>query len=526
MKNLGQYNEDLSVPRKEDIDSLETRVKTNEDNIAMAESDIESLNTDVDTLKTDVSGVKTALSSKQDTITGAASTIVDDNLAAGKVLVSNNSGKVSAARGLGYNSDALFVGDYARYGPSGSYIDIVFNNKYAIGAAVDSSTETELDGVAIGSLVSADRYIWLKSDQVTFGNDDTPIKVTGVADATNDHDAVNLGQLNDALGNYISKTNTGTQSMAGPLNVASVVTAIGQTQHLSLQVGGRAPVIGVESTLGEINVFFDTGESTIQLMGSSILGNPITLAGIKDGVNDADAVNVSQLNEVKNSIPEVSKFLPVTGGTLLGNLNLNTNELYLDGNGYRISTSAGRLQIRQATDLTPNSVAITEYNDDANKQLHIVVNDSSDGSHNTQLVLKKNTLQLYNNTVSGSTTTVGYVNVKGVADGTDTHDAVNLGQLNNVGIKSISTTAKFTKQSGFTIGPYDFFTSSSVTVQFPNMKQGIVAVVFPDSQIFLYPPQATKTAYPSPSANYSLVIGCFSYTMNNGYSYPFTVLYY
>lgn len=27
MKNIGQYNQDLSVPRKKDIDSLETRIK-------------------------------------------------------------------------------------------------------------------------------------------------------------------------------------------------------------------------------------------------------------------------------------------------------------------------------------------------------------------------------------------------------------------------------------------------------------------------------------------------------------------
>ena len=57
MKNIGQYNQDLSVPRKKDIDFLEARVKTNEDNIAMAESDIEGL-------KTDVSNVKTAIPSK------------------------------------------------------------------------------------------------------------------------------------------------------------------------------------------------------------------------------------------------------------------------------------------------------------------------------------------------------------------------------------------------------------------------------------------------------------------------------
>ena len=97
MKNIGQYNQDLSVPRKKDIDSLETRVKTNEDNIAMAESDIEGLTTDVGTLKTDVGQVKTALNFKQDTITGGASTITDNNLTANHALVSNGSGKVGVS---------------------------------------------------------------------------------------------------------------------------------------------------------------------------------------------------------------------------------------------------------------------------------------------------------------------------------------------------------------------------------------------------------------------------------------------
>lgn len=96
-KNLGLYNNDLSVPRKKDIDALTLRVDTNEDNIAMAESDIEGLQTDVGALKTDVGQVKTALNSKQDTITGGASTITDDNLTANRALVSNGSGKVTVS---------------------------------------------------------------------------------------------------------------------------------------------------------------------------------------------------------------------------------------------------------------------------------------------------------------------------------------------------------------------------------------------------------------------------------------------
>lgn len=96
-KNLGLYNNDLSVPRKKDLNALETRIKTNEDDIAMAQSDIEGLSSDVGTLQTDVGQVKTALGSKQDTIVGGASTITEDNLTADKALVSNASGKVAVS---------------------------------------------------------------------------------------------------------------------------------------------------------------------------------------------------------------------------------------------------------------------------------------------------------------------------------------------------------------------------------------------------------------------------------------------
>ncbi len=330
----------------------------------MAESDIKGLNTDVGTLKTDVSNVKTALSSKQDTITGAASTIVEDNLTAGKVLVSNASGKVSAA--------SVGIDDI---NPVGKYLKLT-------------------GGTLTGLLVLEDEEAQIK-----------------------------IGEA----GVIFNPSHNEPQIVVSDSNYA--------TQYISLSSSQTKIVGGTQFT--NTNMTLASGGITIQKLESGV-PSTATLSGISDGVNANDAVNLSQLNAVKAEIPDPSSFLPVTGGTLLGDLNLNLNALYLDGGGYRINAPVGRLQIKQATDLTPNSVAIVEYNDDDNKQLHIVVNDSSDGSHNTQVVLKKNTLQLYNNTVSGSSTSTGYVNVKGVADGTDTHDAVNLGQLNKLAPKGVA----------------------------------------------------------------------------------------
>lgn len=105
-KNLGLYNDNLSVPRKQDVDAVASRVNTNEDNIAMLDSDMEAAQGDITTLKGNVTTLTTALQSKQDKITGGASTITDDNLTANRALVSNGSGKVAVsavtATELGY----------------------------------------------------------------------------------------------------------------------------------------------------------------------------------------------------------------------------------------------------------------------------------------------------------------------------------------------------------------------------------------------------------------------------------------
>ena len=105
-KNLGLYNDNLSVPRKQDVDAVASRVNTNEDNIAMLDSDMEAAQGDITTLKGNVATLTNALGSKQDTIVGGASTVTDSNLTANRALVSNASGKVAAsavtATELGY----------------------------------------------------------------------------------------------------------------------------------------------------------------------------------------------------------------------------------------------------------------------------------------------------------------------------------------------------------------------------------------------------------------------------------------
>lgn len=195
MKNIGQYNQDLSVPRKKDIDSLETRIKTNEDNIAMAESDIEGLTTDVGILKTDVTSVKTALNSKQDTVVGAASTIVENNLTAGKVLVSDASGKVGADASISNVSDVIamnkrLIAQYSILCSDNEKIVELDTDTFSY-PAVRFGQNASTKAIKIFGEVE-DKVVEFSTESEDF------VTLRGVADATGKSDAVNLGQLNKA----------------------------------------------------------------------------------------------------------------------------------------------------------------------------------------------------------------------------------------------------------------------------------------------------------------------------------------
>ena len=332
MKNIGQYNQDLSVPRKKDIDSLETRVKTNEDNIAMAESDIEGLNTDVGTLKTDVNNVKTALSSKQDTIVGAASTIVEDNLDAGLILVSDSSGKVGTA------STGMLAPAYLK--------------------------------VADGSQV--------RTTYAEFTGTRTTLR---------------------------TKTNDG--------------------------------VFGAT---------FELSPTSINLSRFNPASPYVSITGVADAINTNDAVNLKQLNEVKNSIPSSSDFVKTSGGAVTGPLYLfggtgplavkngsvKLNEGYSIGYGdgnYNFTQISGNFLISKGD--SGQGVYITSGTDGTNGTLSVYVNNDNQNASTYMTIASNGVISLSATERANGSLMVNDVRVTGVADGTADKDAVNLGQLNS-----------------------------------------------------------------------------------------------
>lgn len=147
MKNLGLYNNDLSIPRKQDVDGVSSRVSTNEDNIATLDSDMEAAKQDITTLKGNVTTLTNALGSKQDKITGGASTIADDNLTENRVLVSDDSGKVAVSNTT--NTELGYLGGVT------SAIQTQLNGKVPTSRTVngkDLSVDISLGASDVGAL--------------------------------------------------------------------------------------------------------------------------------------------------------------------------------------------------------------------------------------------------------------------------------------------------------------------------------------------------------------------------------------
>lgn len=227
-KNLGLYNENLSVPRKQDIDAVASRVNTNEDNIAMLDTDMEAAQGDITTLKGNVSTLTTALQSKQDKIAGGASTITDDNLTANRALVSNSSGKVAVS---GITSTEL------------GYLDGVTSNvQTQINGKVNKSGDTMTGKLSVGSAsLDTNGYVtgtWLKTTaDVALSTEPSQIAVLKdgwIYSRTPEQIKSDIGLGNVDNAKQYSATNP------PPYPVTSVN---GQTGDVTLEAGGGTTIV-------------------------------------------------------------------------------------------------------------------------------------------------------------------------------------------------------------------------------------------------------------------------------------------
>uniref|UniRef100_UPI00370987FC YadA-like family protein n=1 Tax=Burkholderia multivorans TaxID=87883 RepID=UPI00370987FC len=167
---------------------------------------------------------------------------------------------------------------------------------------------------------------------VTMGGDKAsgPVKVTNVADATGDTDALNLGQLkqaglvdDDGAGNLTSLAVTyddatkGTITLGGDPATGTKITnvAAGELSATSKDAVNGSQLFATNTRVGDLEdtlhdsglidpvtgqslaVMYDSAAKDKVTLGGAGASSPVTLSNVKAGVADTDAVNVSQLRD-------------------------------------------------------------------------------------------------------------------------------------------------------------------------------------------------------------------------------------
>ncbi|MDS0790677.1 YadA-like family protein [Burkholderia pseudomultivorans] len=209
-----------------------------------------------------------------------------------------------------------------------------------------------------------------------------PVALKNVADGVDRHDAINVGQLQDA----------GLVAPVDPTNPGAGLTS------LAVAYDGVA-------------------KDTVTLKGA----DGTTLSNVKAGVADMDAVNVSQLKDAGLIDPSTGKSIAAVTYDRNADGTPNYGSVTL-GNG------TGPTQLKNVADATDDGDAL---NLGQLKNAGLVGEDTS--GKLTSLAVTYDGASKDSVTLGGAGATTP-VALKNVADGVDRHDAINLGQLQDAGL--------------------------------------------------------------------------------------------
>ncbi|MEB2602374.1 YadA-like family protein [Burkholderia cenocepacia] len=255
----------------------------------------------------------------------------------------------------------------------------VINKQLADSGLVDPATGQSIAAVTYDR--NADGTPNLGSVTLGGAGATTPVALKNVADGVDRHDAINVGQLQDA----------GLVAPVDPANPGAGLTS------LAVAYDGVA-------------------KDTVTLKGA----DGTTLSNVKAGVADMDAVNVSQLKgsgligDDGKAIAAVTYDRNADGTPNYGSVTL--------GNG------AGPTQLKNVADATDDGDALNLG------QLKGAGLVGDDGKGNlTSMAVTYDGAAKDSVTLGGAGATTP-VALKNVADGTERHDAINLGQLQDAGL--------------------------------------------------------------------------------------------
>ena len=331
---------------------------------------------------------------------------------------------------------------------------VVDSNGLALNTALTGIQS--ITGAGAGSISFADGGIKL-NNKVTIDNTG---KITGVADGTDEKDAVNFGQLDatnkkvDNLTTEVGKgwtvaTENGTATKVG---AGDTVKFSGADNNIKVSNDGKDVKVELNKNLTGIQSINGTGAGSISFADGGIkLNNKVTIdntgkiTGVADGTiaaGSTDAVNGSQLNDIKNSI-----------NTDISNKTFGLKD---DKCSEVTSTLGNTVQVKGAD-------GITSTVKDGALEIGLKLQDNSNlvvNSNGLALNTALTGIQSINGAggtinLAGSAITINETTfnkdgrIQNVADGTETKDAVNFGQLDATNKKVDNLTTEVGK--GWTV---------------------------------------------------------------------------
>ncbi|WP_244130007.1 YadA-like family protein [Burkholderia sp. BCC0097] len=348
-----------------------------------------------------------------------------------------------------------------------------------------------------GKPIAAVTYDSAAKDSVTLGGAGatTPVALKNVADAKDDGDALNLGQLknaglvgDDGAGNLTSMAVTydgaakDTVTLGGTGATAPVAlknVADGTDRHDAINVGQLqdaglvAPVDPSNPGAGltSLAVAYDgVAKDVVTLKGT----DGTTLSNVKAGVADMDAVNVSQLKDSGLIDPSTGKSIAAVTYDRNTDGTPNYGSVTL-GNG------TGPTQLKNVADATDDGDAL---NLGQLKNAGLVGEDGSGKLTSMAVTYDSAAKDAVTLGGAGATTPVA---LKNVADGTDRNDAINLGQLQDAGLVAPVDPTNPGKGLTSLAVAYDSATQDVVTLKgtdgttLTNVKAGAVTATSTDA---------------------------------------------
>ena len=372
------------------------------------------------------------------------------------------------ATAIGYNSQAN-----VDYGTAlGDYSEVKAGWGVAIGASSFADRESHVVGLYAPD-EDKDSLTWkANAGAVSVGSATITRQITNVAAGSEATDAVNVAQLKAATENAGWNLSTGNEiTNSTKVKSGDTVDFSPEDTNLTVTNEGTNVKIGLNQDLHLTSATF--GDTIINANGLTIghgtaglefSQNRVSVGGqqihdVADGIDDMDAVNVNQLNKVKETANK----------------------------GWNLTTAHGEtttVKPGDTVDFSPEDTNLTVTNEGTNvkiglnQDLHLTSATFGDTTINANgLTIGHGTagLEFSQNRVS-----VGGQQIHDVADGKDNTDAVNVGQLKQVADAATSNDKRLVQNPNDSDGSYQVKENGDVTLRVEDSNKNGYNVTIKD----------------------------------------------